>query len=745
MRQNDFGGTLGGPIVRNKTFFFVSYEGLRLRTPQEARTTGVPTQEMREIAPAALQPLMDAFPLPSTGYPEEDGKTAPFVAAYSQPSSIDSTSVRGDHNFSDSFRVFGRYAYTPSNTDSRYSSNLAQITNAQVNSKTLTLGGTNILSPKATNDIRFNTTWSDQLTDVYIDDFGGATPLRISDLPGQTDADWALLSYRVGARFGFWLNPQNNRQRQVNIVDNFTYVQGRHTLKMGVDFRHLRTDSTLPRFYQTPFYYTLDEFLNNEPRLYTGYRSAGDMAPVYKNLSLYIQDEWAATNRLRLSLGLRWEWTPAPRDANGNQPVTIDQLDDLSRTNIAPAGSDLWKTRYLNFGPRVGLAYRLNNSADYQTVLRVGGGLFHDTSTVQASEGYWYGLGVTGTVNLNGQPFPLSEAELNAIPEPVPALDPSSYNNIFAFDPELETPYALQWNATVEQQLGANNTLSVGYVGSAGRKMLLAREMYPEDFGNPNFPAGTSFLYATMNGASSSYNSLQTQFRRHFSKGLQVLSSYTWSHAIDDSTTNFTTGTLLRASSNYDIRHNFQTAISYDLPTGYSSRAMRQLLGGWGVDARIMARSAMPVDVTAGSVVLPSGIEYTTRPNLVAGAPLYVDVAGAPGGRAINIDAFSLPASGENGTAGRNIVRGFAAYQTNLALRREFGLSERFRLTFRAEAFNVFNQASFGSINTNISRSTASNPFGWATGTLAGQLGGMNALYQMGGPRSVQLALRLRF
>jgi hypothetical protein len=507
----------------------------------------------------------------------------------------------------------------------------------------------------------------------------------------------------------------------------------------------LRTDSTLPRYYQTPFYYTTEEFLTNAPRLYTGYRSAGDMAPVYKNLSLYVQDEWAVTNRLRLSLGLRWEWSPAPRDANGIQPVTVDQLDNLATTNIAAPGSDLWKTSYRNFGPRVGLAYRLTSSPKYATVLRLGGGLFHDTSTVQASEGYWYGLGVTGTVNLNGSPFPLTEAELNAIPAPVPQLDPNSYNNIFAFDPNLELPYALQWNATVEQQLGEANVLSVGYVGSGGRNLLLAREMFPEDFGNPHFPPGTSFLFATKNGGNSNYNSLQTQFRRHFSRGLQSLVSYTWAHAIDDSTTNFTTNTLLRANSNYDIRHNLQAALSYDLPTSYDNAAARTLLGGWGVDARIMARSALPVDVMAGTAISPAGIEYSTRPNLVAGQPLYVDVEGAPGGRAININAFATPAAGEDGAAGRNIVRGFPSYQTNLALRRNFVLTERVRLTFRAEAFNVFNQSNFGSINTDLSRNTASNPFGWANGTLANQLGGLNALYQVGGPRSVQLALRLQF
>lgn len=753
LRQNNFGGTVGAPVWvpgvysgKDKTFFFFSYEALRLRSPQESRITSVPTVALRnEIAPPALRKVLSAFPLPSAGFAEESGYTAPFVASYSQPSSIDSSSVRIDHAFSDVFRIFGRFAYVPSSTSSRYSSNMAQITDAHVNNKTLTLGGTNILGPFLSNEVRFNSTWADQFTKVQIDNFGGATPLSINDFDGLSETDWALFSYRVNTRPGFWLNPQNNRQRQLNFIDNFTVVHGRHTWKAGIDWRMIRTVSSLPHFYQTPFYYNQNQLLTNTPQLNTAYRSTGDMAPEYKNLSLYLQDEWSVSERLRLSLGLRWEWSPAPRDAGGNQPYTVDQLDNLATTRIAPQGTDLWKTTYGNIAPRVGLAYHLNRNSRYGTVLRTGGGLFYDTSTVQASEGYWYGIGITGTLNLNNKAFPLSAEQLNAIPAPSTELTSSSYANVFAFNPNLKLPYALQWNATIEQQLGADQTLSVGYVGSQGKRLLLARQLYPERVDNPNFPAGSSFLYATSNGASSNYHSLQTQFRRHFSKGLQVLSSYTWSHAIDDATSNFTSSTLLRASSNYDIRHNLQAAVSYDLPSAYSQRALRALLGGWGIDARIAARSALPVDVVASTQISPSGVSYSPYPHLDSSQPLYVNVEDAPGHRVINRNAFIVPAVGEEGTAGRNIARGFASYQNDLAVRREFALTERARLTFRAEAFNLFNRANFGAISSNIESSTAARPFGWASGTQASQLGGLNALYQMGGPRSLQLALRLQF
>jgi len=753
MRQNNYGGTLGGPVFlpklydgRDRTFFFFAYEGLQLRSPQESRITSVPTLALRnEIAPVALRRFLSAFPLPTPGYAEESGYTAPFVSSYSQPSEIYSSSVRLDHSFSDNFRVFGRYAYTPSSATSRYSSNMAQVTDSNVNNKALTLGATNVLSPFATNEARFNVTWNDQLTKVRIDDFGGATPLAISDFDGLSETDWALFSYRVNTRPGFWLNPQNNRQRQFNFIDTFTFITGNHTLKAGVDWRLLRTDSSLAKFYQTPFYYTQAQLLTNTPQLNTAYRSTGSMAPVYKNLSLFLQDEWAVSARLRLSLGLRWEWTPAPMDANGNQPLTVDQLDDLATTKLAPQGSRLWKTRYNHFAPRLGIAYNLRQHANYQTVLRVGGGMFYDTSTTQASEGYWYGAGITGTLNLNNQPFPLTAEQLNAIPAPSPILTSTSYANVFAFDPNLKMPYALQWNATIEQQMGSNNVFNVGYVGSQGKQLLLARQYFPERLNNPNFPVGAAYLYATVSGASSNYHALQTQFRRHMSKGLQVLASYTWSHAIDDATSNFTSRDALRASSSYDIRHNFQAALAYDLPSAYQNGFARALLGGWGLDSRISSRSALPVDVIASNDTNAAGIAYIRYPDLDTTQPLYVEVAGAPGGRAININAFKNPAAGVSGNAGRNIARGFAGHQTDLAVRRSFSLGETTRLTFRAEAFNLFNHANFGSITSNIQTNTATNPFGWATGTQAGQLGGLNPLYQVGGPRSIQLALRLQF
>jgi hypothetical protein len=321
----------------------------------------------------------------------------------------------------------------------------------------------------------------------------------------------------------------------------------------------------------------------------------------------------------------------------------------------------------------------------------------------------------------------------------------ASNAQVFGFDPNLKLPYAIQWNGSVEQGLGQNQYLTLGYVGSIGDRLLLARQYYPNRFGNPLFPTATAlYLYATINGSSSSYHSLQAQYRRNLWHGLQMLTSYTWSHAIDDSTSNFTLSSLLRANSNYDIRHNFQAAITYNVPGAYRNAFARAAFKGWAFDSRVSARSALPVDVLTSTDIAPSGASYSYHPNLT-GQPLYLNDPNAPGGRAINIAAFAAAPAGAEGDAGRNVARGFASYQWDTAFRRDFGVIEGLRVTFRAEAFNVLNKANFGNINSNLQTNTTAQPFGWANSTQAGQLGGLNALYQTGGPRSLQMALKVTF
>ena len=246
---------------------------------------------------------------------------------------------------------------------------------------------------------------------------------------------------------------------------------------------------------------------------------------------------------------------------------------------------------------------------------------------------------------------------------------------------------------------------------------------------------------------------MQLQFRRRLSRGLQALASYTGSHAIE-----LTSGeTYLQApaaridpridrgSADFDVRHSFSAAATYDIPAPFANRAARAFLGDWAVDAIFRARTATPVEVFINFALFREfGL---TRPDLVPGIPLYLDDPRVAGGRRINRAAFSTPPPDRQGSLGRNALRGFPVSQLDFALRRKFNLTERLNLQFRADVFNLFNHPNFGDPNSFIRDPN----FGQSLQMLGRSLGsggsnaGFNPLYQIGGPRSIQLALKLLF
>jgi hypothetical protein len=258
----------------------------------------------------------------------------------------------------------------------------------------------------------------------------------------------------------------------------------------------------------------------------------------------------------------------------------------------------------------------------------------------------------------------------------------------------------------------------------------------------------------TDNSATSDYNALQVKFERRLSRGLQVLGSYSWSHSIDIASTDAiatninTPGQIAdanadRGNSNFDIRHAVNAGVTYELP---DMRAAKAILNGWSIDSFFFARSAPPVNVV-GSSFFAAGTQLAPRPNVIPGVPFEIHDSQFAGGKIFNRAAFAAAPAGTQGNFGRNVLRGFGAWQVDLALQRQFHLTERLALRFRAEFFNLFNHPNFGS-PTNVLTSPL---FGRSIQTLANSLGsggangGFNPLYQIGGPRSIQFALKLQF
>jgi hypothetical protein len=475
----------------------------------------------------------------------------------------------------------------------------------------------------------------------------------------------------------------------------------------------------------------------------------GPVVPIFLNLSLYGQDNWKISRRLSLTYGLRYEINPPPSEANGKDPATLLQLDDPRTFALGPAGRPLWNTTYNNFAPRMGVNFQLSQKPGRETVLRGGYGIFFDVGSGVGADAF-INYPFLGTRTLTNILFPLVSAA-DALPPPIGA---PPVGRFFVFDPELKLPYTHQWNLAAEQSLGRNQTISVSYVAALGRRLLRQEQIGGVLLsGNPLFSANSQVL-VVKNTATSDYHALQLKFQRRLTNNLQALSYYTWSHSIDTASNDSSQfgPTLViepnrnRGSSDFDIRHTFNVAVTYDLPTPDIGRFGRSVLKNWTIDTIVTAHSATPVEVTsfrnAGFGLI------SLRPDLIEGVPLYLDDPNVGGGKRFNRAAFRIPTELRQGTFGRNVLRGFPLFQTDFALARRFKLYEALNLEFKAEFFNLFNHPNFGDplggLDDPTRFGTSIQMYSKSLGS-GGTLGGLNPLYQVGGSRSMQFSLRAQF
>ena len=742
LRQNDFGGTLGGPIPtfrlypdKNRTFFFVSYEGLRLIQPQAASIQYVPDTFMRQQAPTALQAILNAYPVQNgTDYGNATNPSlAQFITTYSLPSRINSTGIRIDHVFSPKLSMFFRYADTPSSAASRTDFALAE---TQVGATTYTLGATSQFSNKLSNEFRLGYDQANSKYDATLDSVGGAIPANLSSgIVAGSAAQSSFIDLRITGIGLAYLGTQESKNlgRQWNLIDTFGILSGHHHLKLGIDYRRIKSPTVPPDPAVSAYFFSANSVLHNSANDLLLQRSIST-TPIFNETAAFAQDEWQISNNLSLSLGLRWELNPPPTEAHGNDAYTLlGSLSNPASLTVAPQGTPLWKTSWLNFAPRLGLAWTAHASPGWETVVHTGAGVFFDTGNQLAADAY-YGLGFGAYKYLYGAPLPTTSGQLDFLPSVTP---PYTSSTIYAFPSHLQLPYTLEWNLSIEQALGHPQTFTLSYVGSNGRRLTGTQEA---DLGsqNPNF----GYVIYFPNGITSDYQALQVKFQRSVGHGVQALASYTWSHSIDFGS-NGSAIQLTRGNSDFDVRSNFQGGLSWDLPVVHSEQILNILSRGWGLDGRIITRTAFPIPLFGNFIIDPAtGNEFQGNVDIVPGQPYYLYGSEYPGGRTINPQAFVLPTSATDpGNAPRNIVRGFGEEQVNVAARREFQLPDKFALQFRAETFNVFNHPNFGYVDTNRTDLT----FGQATKMLNQSLGTMASQYQQGGPRSMQFALKLLF
>lgn len=805
LRQNDFGGVLGGPVRlpksvfgplgydgRNRTFFFFSYEGLRLVQPQSVNDVKVPAQFLR--ADTRIKPEVKALLLamPAPNAPDDKNAqgqligTASLFRSLSNRRDLDATSIRIDQNAGNGLTMFGRYNDAPSGgvTPGLGLDNLFT-----VNVRTVTAGAQMIFSSRLSNEVRYNYSFTEAIDEAVGNARDGAQPINYrSLLPANAPVNSTVTFTYLNNLFQTLGPATRNLQRQQNVVDNLTWALGSHTLKFGFDYR-LMTPQYAPRAYALSFTFSSLTDLNAAVANNVTVTANDGVSMHVPNYSAYAQDSWRINQRLSVDFGVRWDVNPPPRALDGLTLLTLTgvrNVASLPSVKLAPIGTPLYPTRYNGFGPRFGAAYLLRQKTGWETTLRGGYGLYLDlgvgTAGVAATQYPFSRQRALTTANSTAaqRAFPLN-ADALSFPPAATTTPPIPANaNFTVFADDYVLPRSHQWTFALSQGLGANNTLTLSYVGNAGRRLLRryfqttsttaanANTVVPF---NPDLP-GARISY-TSNASdlsdTSDYHALQIQFTKRLSRGLQVLANHTWSHAIDTGSDDFSSSYFFtaanpladRGASEFDRRHIFNTALSYDLPKPANSSA-RALIYGWSTDVIFKAQSAAPVNVTFGRNMAPIVTQtYVFRPDLVSGQPIWIDAPGTPGNRRLNRDAFRIPpefiADARNfrqGTLPRNGLRGFGVTQLDFALGRQFSLTERVKLQFKGELFNVlnhpnFNQpsASLGSISGTTLTQNAN--FGASNASLARSFGAssssLNSLYQIGGPRSVQLALKLKF
>lgn len=700
LRLHDFTGALGGPMRRNRTFFFLSYQHVSMLQPI-VWVQPVPSLSARESAQAWAVPVLSLFPNPTHGDPSAG--LGEWVGRSTRPAALHTGGARLDQAIGDRITLFGRYNDSPSRNDF---GGLA-VNQLDLRTQSLTIGLNARIAPAATVDVHLN---ESQATANSLWNPGDGCALQsltesFSSAPSPCDY---LVRFWIGGVGQLVSGLEGlRRQRQFQFIGAAAFHPDGHAFALGADYRAIRAIRRDPT---GALAVIADDVtgLADRRKLWLSSATGQNGEADVRETSLWFQDTWQATRRLTLSYGVRWEHSPPP--LSDKQTFFYD----YGSNSVFSGQHELWMPSLRHFAPRFGLAWQL--SRDGRTVLRAGGGLYYDSSLSIATD------------ILNGGPLNITSLT-SSIHSPASSL--LSYG----FMPDLRLPYVGQWSATLERAFGSQTVASLGYVGSSARDLIL-REV------GGRGSTFTALVALTTNSGESDYHGLQAQIRRRMSRSWQALASYTWSHSIDNASSDAfllwgISGPDNRGSSDFDLRQAFNGSVSYE-PAWAK---------GWSLDGIFRARTGFPITVLQSEEYEGIALANAFRPDLVYGQPLWVPSANTPGGRQLNPAAFTPTVTGVQGALGRNAIAGFGMAQLDLALRREFRFTDQHRLLLRIEAFNALNHPNFA----DPTRDMSSPVFGQSASMLNLMLGtgspgsGLSPLLQTGGSRSLQAVLKFQF
>ena len=724
-RLNQFGASLGGAIVKDRTFFFVDYEGLQ-QVLGQTLIGFVPSDAYRATVLKASPQLQNIL----GAYPEGQAATSnPNVAQWTglgrQTQKENFGLVRIDHRFSNNTTAYARFnldqgELTAPNGDS--SGYLRDSVLTEDSPKNGILELQHIFSPSVLSE----------------------TTAGVNRVPFTTTNE-SILPIQVQVA-GFTTLRDNLQQVQhmttYSFADTLSWIRGRHSIKAGFGLR--RVEMNLGNTAETQLTYAnaanfqADKL--DSAALLAPVPTAGMRKTEYFG---FAQDEFKIKPNLTLSLGLRYEYFGVFSEIeNRGQPFDPETCPG----GFCSPTASWYNPDFGDLGPRVALTWA-PEALRGKTVFRSGYGLYYGEAQLGD---------LTGPMNNITSRITLTSSQIPGLSYPVDPFIPlgqSIGNTPRALFRNRKNERIGEWGFSIQQQLPSQILLDVGYLGNEGSHMFTrtyTNAINPLTGQRP-LPSFSLVDYKRMDGVSN-FNGLSVTLKREFRSGWLLGANYLWSHAIDDAGTgggeadypeNIACRSCERASSDQDVRQSFTSSAIYELPFGPGRKFLNggvaaKILGGWDLSGIGTARGGIPVTITISrsASALPDGNSTSPqRPNLVPGVSVI-----PPGGQTpqqwINPAAFSIPANGTWGNAGRNLIRAPGIWQMDTALAKHNRVTERLSLDFRAEVFNLFNRAQFGLPNANFS---ASGSFGQITQPLNPGATGT------GTPRQFQLMLRLSF
>ncbi len=726
-RLNQFGASLGGPIKKDRTFFYADYEGIRQRL--DTTVIGfVPNATFRQsVTNPVLTPFLAQWPDKGLLIPTGDGITNEWVQPQSDNVREDSGMFRLDHIFTDRTSIFARLNVDDANSTSPLDT-LGGVDNPLIRPSNYVVQLSHTFSPTIINELRGGINRSalhhyqnGTCPQSTANGLAGTICAGVDPFDGPSDSQ---LDEEVGTT--------------LDVYDDLSIVRGRHTIKMGIGVeRHRLNNSDEIVGNGDLTYDSSDDFLNNvvDSYSYVGPLTLGGERRTY--IMPYIQDTFKIRPNLTLNYGLRYEHYSVLKEAFGRQAVV-----KVSCGGFCPPGTPLYSPYYKDFAPRLGLAWAPGGNAG-KTVIRAGFGMYFSPNQMDD---------FTDGHESTDQRFSVSSADVANLAWPVlPSLLPAPLYSPKTWQPNRRDGYFENWDFTVERMLPGNFVGQIAYDGSEGHRLfgkVNANVINPATGLRP-IPTFGQFGYKN-NLGNSNFHSLQVSLQRHLTSGWLWGTQYMWSHGLADE--GFGAGDTIGvqnvscfrcdySSTDIDIRQSLSINSVYALPFGpgkhflSSGGAAGKVLGGWQLSGIAAAMSGRPINITIkrSASVMPDGNTSGQRPNLVSGAPIYA--VGQNINDWFNPAAFVKPANFTWGNLGRNVARGPGYYEIDTALQKEIPLKEQLKLEFRAEAFNLLNHPIYGDPSGN----TSSSSFGIITDELNSGATGV------GSSRRIQFMLRLEF